>query len=212
MVRRIPRSVVIGLAVFALVILPFVLWGDRFDAWAHALLDHEPRGLMPPLVCIALLAGDVVLPVPSSLVSTAAGYWWGLWGGALVVMLGMTLGSWLGYVLGAQASGLRRWMGEGEAERMHRLFARHGEWIVVMLRPVPVLAEASAVFAGFSRMEPRRYAVMSLAANACLAMFYGAAGALLGKSERGASLFVLLVVLAAVTFVVRRLPRGAAAS
>jgi hypothetical protein len=150
-VRRIPRSVVIGLAVFALVILPFVLWGDRFDAWAHALLDHEPRGLMPPLICIALLAGDVVLPVPSSLVSTAAGYWWGLWGGALVVMLGMTLGSWLGYVLGAKASGLRRWMGEGEAERMHRLFARHGEWIVVMLRPVPVLAEASAVF---RRLQP----------------------------------------------------------
>ena len=196
---RIPRSVQLGIAVLVLVILPFLLFGDRIDAWAHVhLLDHRPSGLVPPSLCVLLLAGDIVLPVPSSLVSLAAGFWWGLWGGAAVIMLGMTLGSWLGYVLGRQAKALLRWMGPDEAERLHRLFARHGEWIVLTMRPVPVLAEASAVFAGFSRMDPRRYAALSLAANACIALFYGAAGALLGRSERGASLLVLLGLLVVV--------------
>jgi uncharacterized membrane protein YdjX (TVP38/TMEM64 family) len=182
-----------------LVIAPFLLFGARIEAWAHALLlDRRPAGLAPRALCVLLLASDVVLPVPSSVVSTAAGLWWGLWAGAGLSTLGMQLGSWLGYALGMRATALRRWVGEDEAERLHRAFVRHGEWIVVTLRPVPVLAEASAVFAGFSRMDVRRYTALSLAANACVSLFYAAAGALLRDRAPGAGMVLLIATLVAV--------------
>ena len=64
----------------------------------------------------ALLALDVFLPVPSSIVSTGAGVLLGFWTGAAVIWIGMTLGCVIGYVFGAYAavprggwSGSRGW-------------------------------------------------------------------------------------------------------
>jgi uncharacterized membrane protein YdjX (TVP38/TMEM64 family) len=206
---RLSRTLLLGLALALLVIVPFVLFGDRIEAWAHALLlDRRPQGLLPRVVCVVLLVSDVLLPVPSSLVSTAAGLWWGWLQGTLLSTLGMQLGSWFGFWLGLNATALRRWVGEDEAARLHRWFARHGEWVVVTLRPVPVLAEASAVFAGFSRMDPVRFSLLSLAANLCVSLFYAAAGAWLGRSAPGAGLVLLLValvVIAAFGIVARRM-------
>ena len=196
------RTLLLAIVLVVLVIVPFVLFGDRVEAWAHArFLDRRPEGLLPRALCALLLASDVVLPVPSSVLSTAAGLWWGLWQGALISTLGMQLGSWLGFWLGARATALRRWIGESEAARLHRAFARHGDWIVVTLRPVPVLAEASAVFAGFSRMSLSRFSVMSLAANACVSLFYAAAGALLGRRAPGTGLLLLALLLVGVATV-----------
>jgi len=206
------RTLLLGIALAILVIVPFVLFGDRLEAWAHALLlDRRPAGFAPRALCVLLLAGDVVLPVPSSVLSTAAGLWWGLWQGALLSTLGMQLGSWLGFWLGLRATALRRWVGDDEASRLHRWFARHGEWIVVTLRPVPVLAEASAVFAGFSRMRAGRFSALSLVANACVSLFYAAAGALLGRNTPGTGMLLLLLVLAGVAAtwaVARRMTHG----
>ncbi len=193
------RSMLLGAIVLALVIVPFIVFGDRIDSWSRAMLmDRAPAGPLPALLCIGLLAGDVLLPVPSSLVSTACGLWWGLWAGAALSAFGMTLGSALGYVIGRNAPSVRRWVGDDEMARLERWFARQGEWIVVILRPVPVLAEASAVFAGFSRMNPARFAALSIAANACVSLFYAGLGSLIQRRAPAAGTLVLLLLLAAV--------------
>jgi uncharacterized membrane protein YdjX (TVP38/TMEM64 family) len=198
-VARPKRSILLGAIVLALVIVPFILFGDRIEAWSHTvLLDRRPAGPWPAVLCVVLLVSDVLLPVPSSLVSTACGLWWGLWAGTALSALGMTLGSVLGYAIGRYAQSARRWVGEAEVARLERLFARHGEWIVVVLRPVPVLAEASAVFAGFSRMAIGRYMALSVAANVCVSLFYAGLGALIQRRAPAAGMLVLLLLLAGV--------------
>ena len=198
-VMKVSRTLILGLLLAAFVIVPFMLFGDRLESWAHAmLLDRRPAGGWPRLLCVGLLVGDVVLPVPSSLVSAAAGLWWGLWQGTLLSLAGMQIGSWFGYWLGTRATALRRWVGEAEAGRLHQWFARHGEWIVVTLRPVPVLAEASTIFAGFSRMNLARFSVLSLVANLCVSLFYAAVGSLLGNHTPGGGMLLLLLVLVAI--------------
>jgi uncharacterized membrane protein YdjX (TVP38/TMEM64 family) len=182
--------------VLAAVIVPFVLWGDALEAWTRAtLLAHRPAGWAPRAACVLLLAGDIVLPVPSSIVSAAAGMWWGVAEGAALSLLGMQLGSWAGYAIGARAAAVRRWIGEDAAARLDRAYARHGEWMVMTLRPVPVLAEASAVFAGFAHMHAGRYTAMSLAANAVVSLAYAGAGALVGRDASGAAMLVVFGVL-----------------
>ena len=133
----------------------------------------------------ALLAGDVVLPIPSSLLSTAAGSLLGLWSGALVTWTGMTVGCGIGYALGIGPGrkATRRFVGEQEIARVSRLHARIGDWIVVVFRAVPVLAEASVVFAGVAGMSARRFFLMAGLSNAGVAMTYAAVGAYAMKVE-----------------------------
>jgi uncharacterized membrane protein YdjX (TVP38/TMEM64 family) len=88
-------------AVFTLVLLPFLLFGERMEAWTAAFLHTgaERPGAVAAVI-VLLLAGDLFLPVPSSLVGTAAGYFLGFVGGTLTSLVGMTAGSLLAYALG----------------------------------------------------------------------------------------------------------------
>jgi len=149
-------------------------------------------------MCVLLLASDVFLPVPSSLVSTVCGMWWGVWLGTVVSTIGMTLGSVLGYGVGRWmgAGRVERWLGAEESQRLARLYARHGPWIVVILRPVPVLAEASTFFAGLSRMPATPFLVLSVAANLIVSIFYAALGDALRRFSPTAAFVLLIVVLA----------------
>ena len=66
-------TVLVGL-VMAAVIASFVLWGDAIDAWTRAILgDRGVSRLVVAGILFALLASDIVLPVPSTLASTACG-------------------------------------------------------------------------------------------------------------------------------------------
>ncbi len=184
-IRAVPphplRLALLALALLAAAIVPFVLFGARLEAWTtHALAAGRAAGGMGAVLCALLLASDVLLPVPSSLVSIACGTAFGFWPGVLVSTLGMTLGSCLGYALGrgAGASGLARWASAADRGRVERLHARFGPWIVALLRPVPVLAEASTVVAGFGRWPWVPFLVLSAAANLVISLFYCGAVAL----------------------------------
>jgi hypothetical protein len=109
------------------------------------------------------LLGRRVLPVPSSIVSTAAGVLLGFWRGTAVVFAGMTAGCLLGYAVGSRSSAVaRRVVGEDGLVRAADLVRRYGDWVLVACRPVPVLAEASVIFAGLAHapfgrfVSPRR--------------------------------------------------------
>jgi uncharacterized membrane protein YdjX (TVP38/TMEM64 family) len=92
------------LGVVTLIPVPFVLFEDDFAA----LADHAASGTgsVPWAVTIisGLLALDVLLPVPSSIVSAAAGVLLGFWLGALVIWAGMSVSCLVAYVIGARAA------------------------------------------------------------------------------------------------------------
>ena len=84
----------------------------------------------------------------------------------------------MGYALGARASGLaRRFVGEAGLTRAERLRARYGDWTIVMCRPVPVLAEASVIFAGLVGAPFARFVALTALSNLGIAVGYAAFGA-----------------------------------
>lgn len=113
----------------------------------------ESPGMAAALV-IGLLAGDIFLPVPSSLVSTFAGKALGFWLGTAASWCGMTIGTsaayWLVRWLGRPLA--RRLSSEEELTRMNALADRFGVLILILARPVPVLAEASVLVMGTMRI------------------------------------------------------------
>jgi uncharacterized membrane protein YdjX (TVP38/TMEM64 family) len=159
------------------VLVPFLLFGGAFTTFAEWLT----RGTLPVRVLvpavIALLALDVVLPVPSSLISAAAGAVMGFWGGTVTVWLGMTAGCILGYAAGARIAPLaRRFIGDADLRRAGQLLDRHGMWALAACRAVPVLAEASVVFSGLTRTRLRPFLLISSLSNLAIAATYSAVG------------------------------------
>lgn len=186
-----------GLLLVALILVPFFLFETQVTEYSGALFGADGQaGALLALLILALFAGDVVLPVPSSLVSVAAVALFG-WAGGLLIWIGMTIGCGLGYWLGSKAGRplAERFLGPAEVARARRIGGDMGPATLVLTRAVPVLAEASTVAAGLAAMPFRRFAVTTGLANAGIALVYVVWGSAAAASP--ASLVIL--VLAAIT-------------
>jgi uncharacterized membrane protein YdjX (TVP38/TMEM64 family) len=172
------RWALLLVALLALILVPFVLFEPWFEALGERIVaGGMPRGLAAVTVA-GFLALDIFLPVPSSIVSTAAGALFGFGLGTLVIWLGMTLGCGLGYAVGARSSGLaRRLVGEDGLRRAAAVAERYGAWGLAASRAVPVLAEASVVLAGLVRSPFPPFLVVTTLANLGIAVAYAAIGA-----------------------------------
>lgn len=172
------RWTLLLLALLAAILVPFVL----FESWFEAVGARIVSGGMPQGIAAVAVAGflalDIFLPVPSSIVSTAAGALFGFAAGTLVIWLGMTAGCLLGYAVGARSVGwARRLVGEDGLRRAAAVAERHGSWGLAASRAVPVLAEASVILAGLIRAPFGRFLLVTTAANLGVAGAYAAIGA-----------------------------------
>lgn len=174
------RWTVIGAAVAVFIIGPFLFFGGAIEAWVVAFMDTaRARPGISAAVLGGLLVGDVFLPVPSSIVSTTCGVVHGFIGGALVSALGMTVSCVLGYYV-AKAMGrplVARFVGARELSRLHQLEERYGDWVIIVARPIPVLAEASILFLGLGAMSFMRFIILVTLSNVGISLVYAAAGA-----------------------------------
>src|SRR3954471_16521858 len=125
-------ALLIGL-MFALIIIPFLIFEKQFEALGTWLAEGHASGWASASIIIGLLALDVFLPVPSSIVSTGAGVLLGFWRGVAVIWVGMTLGCIIGYAFGARAAAAaRKLVGEESLERAGKVMERHGPWALVI--------------------------------------------------------------------------------
>lgn len=190
----------------ACVLVPFALWGDVFDRAAPQWLDAQDARLWIAAFGIALLMADVLLPVPSSVV--AMGLCWSLgpvWGG-LSVAIGGLLAFATGYGIGrlVPEARLRRWVGPVLWDRAREHARDRALWWIVFARPLPVLAEISALLAGVWRLPPGA-AFASAAAASCMVGALYAACAWLGWQAPGiAPMLIAMSTLPTVMWVVHR--------
>jgi uncharacterized membrane protein YdjX (TVP38/TMEM64 family) len=177
--RRHGGLLIVTLALLLVILVPFGLYEAPMTRWADALLRSEHASGVVALAVCALLAADILLPVPSSLVNTAAGVLLGFWAGALASWVGLTLGCVLGYVLGSRAAHrpAERLIGAQDWETLSALMTRFGPGMVVLCRAVPVLAEASVLTAGLVRTPFRPFLLRVALANLGIAVVYAAVGA-----------------------------------
>ena len=192
-----------------LVLVPFFLFEPQFNAIAVRITQSGASRSLAAAGIFALLALDVFLPVPSSIVSTAAGVLLGLLQGAAVVWGGMMAGCLLGYVVGVRATGLARWIvGAENLERAEGLMRRYGNLAIVFCRPVPVLAEASVIFAGIVRVPFGRFGWLTATSNLGIALGYAAFGAFSMRLDSFLVAFVGALLLPGIILGVSRLTFG----
>lgn len=142
----------------ALILVPFFIWGEEFDRMLSLEGTRrwmEQYGRWAWLAGIVLMVGDIVLPIPNTVVMSAIGWTYGWWWGGLICTAGSMLSGMVAY-------GASRWLGRPAArwiagqdalDRGEELFARGGGWLVALSRSLPVLPEAISCLAGIVRMK-----------------------------------------------------------
>jgi uncharacterized membrane protein YdjX (TVP38/TMEM64 family) len=174
------RRLAFAAIVLGAILIPYLLLEDWLLGTGAALLDAmRGRPLQGGLIIIALLAGDVLLPIPSSVISVFAGSAFGLAWGTAVIWAGLMAGCLLGYALGAvPGRGLaNRVVGRRDVAGMGRLFEGAGPLVLVLARAVPVLAEASVLAAGAARMPLATFLLTTGLSNIGVALAYAGVGA-----------------------------------
>lgn len=182
--RILIRTALIAL-LLSLILLPFFAVGQPMEAWMSAVMMRvKGHPTMAFLLVFGFLASDILLPVPSSIVSTLGGAALGVFWGALASWAGMMVSCVLGFWLGRLGRSLgRRLAGADELDRLERLEARVGDWMIVVARPVPVLAEASTLLAGMGRMSFMRFLLMAAVSNLGVSAVYALIGSLSARMD-----------------------------
>ena len=204
------RMLVLFAVLLALVLVPFFLFGEDIETWVEATVRETPGGRRwTAAVLGGSLAADIFLPVPSSLASTACGNLLGLGWGALTSWVGMMLSCLAGYWLGLKGGlpAAERVLGREDVARLQRWNRRFGNWLIIVARPVPVLAEASIVVVGVGRMDWRRFVLLCALANAGISLAYAAVGAYAADVNAFMLAFAFSIVLPGIAMLIaRRLP------
>ena len=187
--------IVIGIAVAA-PIVPFLLFGESMEAWAKEWAESEHGDAVTALGVVALLAGDIFLPTPSSLITTLAGHQLGWFQGGIASWFGMSLGAVIGFAMTRQfGRPLARWLSrDGDLQSMQSLSERTGPMLLVVTRAVQVLAEASVLLMGMHRLSWRRFLPPVLFANLVICFAYS----FFGKVAKDQDWFPLAVIVSIV--------------
>lgn len=170
--------------------------GVDLEPWARSWITRA--GPLGAATVVGLLAADVFLPIPSSLIMVLSGAVFGVWWGSLLGFAGSIGGEWLGFEL-ARRYGLgwsSRMVGdEQEIQRLNAVLAKHGAAAVAVTRALPVVMETMSVVAGLSRMGRGTFLAASAIGTAPIVVVYAYAGA---ASRETGSLVPAVVILVAV--------------
>jgi len=200
------RWTIVIVILLALILVPFFLFEESFNQFAADVAKGEGSRWVAAASIAALLAADVFLPIPSSIVSTAAGVLLGFWGGAAAIFVGMTLACLIGYFTGSRVSGsARRFVGAEGLARAEGVARRYGDWAFVLCRPVPVLAEASVILAGLVKTSFGRFLALTTLANLGIALGYAAIGAYSMRLDSFLSAFIGAMLVPGLALLIARL-------
>jgi uncharacterized membrane protein YdjX (TVP38/TMEM64 family) len=184
-VRRSLRLLLLAsVAAVAVPAVPLLFLGSRLDQAVIRFLNPPPPPGLLAAAEVAILAADLVLPVPSSFVATLGGAVLGVPLGSLCGWLGMTLSALAGWAVGRLA-------GRTAVEALpaeERGFLEHrrqqiGPALIILTRPVPLLAEALSIAAGGLGMPRRSFLLSAAAGNLAIAVAWSLAGAV--GNDRG---------------------------
>ena len=197
----------IGLSV--LVLVTWLIWGGAWEerfTLAGAVSWIEGAGSWAWAAGIGLLAADLFVPVPGTVVMSALGWVYGSAAGGLFASAGLVTGGLCGYGLGRLIGekAARKLLGDADFERGRSLFTRGGGWMIALSRALPILPEALSCTAGLVRMPFGRFVISLVCGSVPTGFLFAWIGAV-GHATPGWALAFSIVVPALLWMLARKL-------
>jgi len=156
-------------------------------------------------VGVGLLALDVLLPVPSSVVMVVLGKLYGFALGAGLALVGSLASAVLAWCLGRRGERwLERALTPEERAAADAWLARHGAFALALTRPVPILAETFALLAGARGMPLARVVPAAILGILPAVLLYAWAGSAGRDAVEDALLFSLTLLVSGALWLVGR--------
>jgi uncharacterized membrane protein YdjX (TVP38/TMEM64 family) len=174
------KIVLFVLFVMALVIVPFLIFGERLESSVLPWLEaRQQQTSLLTLAAILLLAADSVAPVPATVVimflAWKAGWVAGIVGGTIGMSLGVLAAGWLGRAAVGRIA--PKFIPDVELARLRDSLQRRLVLTLACLRSVPVMAETSVIVAAASGVPVRRIFWATVLPNFVISIIYSVAAA-----------------------------------
>lgn len=131
------------------------------------------------LVSFVILSGDILLPVPSSIVMYLNGLVLGPFWGTLLSFIALLIGSIVGYLIGTFSSHI---LNKNSNEQAANLLEKYGPSILVLTRGIPVISESLCFVCGYNRVHFKTYLLFSAIGYLPVCLVYALFGSF-GKSD-----------------------------
>ncbi|MFP4052964.1 MAG: TVP38/TMEM64 family protein [Phycisphaerae bacterium] len=164
------KLAIIVAGIVVLILMPYFLWHEPMDAYFESpefAAWIASTKTYAWALAIALLVGDLFLPIPAAPVVATAGVIYGTFWGGVIGAVGSILAGLVAYALarlaGREAS--RLLASEEEMADLQRFFDTWGVGGIIASRAMPVVPEVLTFMAGLARMHLGRF-VSALAIGA----------------------------------------------
>lgn len=164
--------------------------------------------LIAACIGIGLLAADIFLPIPATIVMITHGALFGVLTGTFVSLIGSFLSAWLGFYLGRRGGPLlTKWIPEHERLQADRLLQKYGTPAVIVSRPVPILSESIAIMAGTGKMGWAPFTLAVFLGALPASFLYAFTGATAMRFDSMVLVFGLVLLIAGFFWMAGRSPR-----
>lgn len=178
--------------------LVFIFFEDLENYFTDLLAASEMQPERYALLSFLVLASDILLPVPSSIIMYYNGLVLGFAYGSLLSLVSLfisgTAGYWIGYT---SAFGFNN----SPDEKAGKVIEQFGSMGIILTRGIPILSESICITAGFNRMNFRQYTILNILGSLPLAFIYGYFGAVGRSSQLFYYSFGLSILLSLVMFI-----------
>ncbi|MDN5309803.1 MAG: hypothetical protein PWP14_1197 [Methanolobus sp.] len=133
-------------------------------------------GAFAAAIILFFLVIDLVLPMPSTVLMTFSGAFYGFSIGILINITGSLLASLAGFSITRKVGGTRLLIDTTEKQSMDAWFVKWGEGILVLSKMVPIASETMACFAGLTSISGRKFITLSLLGIIPVSVYYAYVG------------------------------------
>ena len=205
--RSLVRLVAVVAVVLGLPILTAPWWSGPLQSQIEQWQQHPPSQAWLATGLILVLASDILLPVPSGPVITLAGGQLGAASTAVAAWFGLTLGGVMAFAvakrLGPAVTG--RFVAPQDLPGLKASGREHDAWLLLVTRPLPVLAEATVIVCGTLDTSWHRLLWTLGIGNAVVATAFAVLGERANEQEWMLVALVLSVVVPlSLTWIARR--------
>jgi uncharacterized membrane protein YdjX (TVP38/TMEM64 family) len=155
------------------IIITFLLFGDLEAFFINLLNNAAKHPGTYSFISFLVLASDIILPVPSSIVMYTNGFVLGLAGGSFISLVALMVGSVVGYYLGKFT--LLGTKGKSD-QKADQVLSRYGVASVLISRGIPIISESISIVCGYNRMPFKTYFILNLVGYIPLCLLYAFCG------------------------------------
>ena len=205
--RELFRTLPLMCVVLLVPIVPFLFFGGQLGDWLRGLSEEPPDARLTFLLVVGLLATDILLPIPSSVISTLSGWQLGWFWGTMAKWIGMNAGAVIGFALSRRyGQPFALYFSRGrDLAQIREVSDRYGPLVLVLTRAMPVFAEASVLMAGIHQLAWPRFLSAICLSNLGLAIAYATFG---DYAERNQWLPLALAISVALPVLVAGMARS----